>query len=86
MAQEGRNLKGRCPQLPYEATFNTKAGQWQEIDIPFHTFRAIFRGRAIEDAGPLETANIVQFGFMIKERQAGPFRLDVERIEALKSM
>ena len=67
----------------YEMSFDTKENMWQELDLPFEDFKAVFRGRVIEDAGPLHAAGIVQFGFMIKDRQPGPFKLNVERIEAL---
>ena len=34
-------------------------------------------------AGPLDRARIETIGFMISEKQAGPFRLEIARIAAV---
>lgn len=68
--------------IAYQAEFKTEAGQWLEIELPFAAFRPTFRGRIPRDAGPLDTSRIEQIGLMIADRQAGPFRLEVDWIRA----
>lgn len=67
----------------YQASFATIADTWEEFDIPFDGFRPTFRGRPVPQAGPLDRARIETIGFMISEKQAGPFRLEIARIAAV---
>jgi len=68
----------------YEAPFNTPANEWTEVVIPLDSFKPVFRGRVLNDFPPLDKRRIVQFGFMIKERQEGAFRLEIAEIEVFK--
>ncbi|MGM0703628.1 MAG: CIA30 family protein [Pseudomonadota bacterium] len=80
---------GRCYQLrlrtnrlfdgaAYRARFQPPAGEWRRIALPWQTFEAVFRGRLLADAPPLEPEAIQQVGLLIADKQAGPFRLEVE--------
>jgi hypothetical protein len=64
----------------YRVPFETREGEWQELRFSFSEFRASFRGRAVPDAPPLDPARIVSFGFLISDKQEGPFRLEIARI------
>lgn len=66
----------------YKFDFETAPDEWIEIDLPFAGFVPSFRGRTLNDALPLDNANIVQIGLLISNKQEGAFRLEVERIEA----
>lgn len=66
--------------VQYQARFSPPRGQWVELDLPVDRFVASFRGRPVPGAGPLDPARIRQLGFMISDRQAGPFELLVEWI------
>lgn len=66
----------------YKFDFETVPGEWMEIELPFAGFVPSFRGRTLADVPPLDSANIVQIGFLISNRQEGEFRLEVGRIEA----
>ena len=67
--------------VQYQATFET-SGARQEIELPFAMFEPRFRGRPVRDAPPLDPARVASFGFLISDKQAGPFALEIERIEA----
>jgi hypothetical protein len=66
----------------YRVPFETREGEWQELRFPFSDFVASFRGRAVPDAPPLDPARIVSFGFLISDKQEGPFRLEITQIGA----
>ena len=67
--------------LQYQMRFTTQAGEWQDIHLPINEFQATFRGRTVQ-APTLDPARIRVFGLLISDRQAGPFRLVVESIQA----
>lgn len=69
----------------YQASFPTRPGQWQEIRLPFAAFAASFRGRAVPEAPPLDPDRIRRLGFLIADRQEGPFRLEVAWIAAYRT-
>ena len=50
--------------------------------LPITDFQPMFRGRVVTDAPALDPARIRVFGFLIADRQAGPFRLVIESIQA----
>jgi NADH dehydrogenase [ubiquinone] 1 alpha subcomplex assembly factor 1 len=68
--------------VQYQAVFETEAGAWIEIRMPFSKFVPMFRGVYAYDSPPLDTASICSFGLLISDKQAGPFRLDIDRISA----
>jgi NADH dehydrogenase [ubiquinone] 1 alpha subcomplex assembly factor 1 len=68
--------------VQYQARFATRPGAWIDVELPVVAFQPTFRGRAAPDAPALDPARIRVFGLLIAERQAGPFRLVVESIQA----
>jgi hypothetical protein len=69
----------------YAAGFDTVAGEWVEIDLPFAEFRPLFRGTVVAGAPPMDPGNVAQIGLLISSKQEGPFRLQVAWIEAAGS-
>ena len=67
--------------VQYQAPFATQSGEWQDIRLPIKDFHPTFRGRTVQ-APTLDPACIRVFGLLIADRQAGPFRLVVESIQA----
>ena len=70
----------------YEAGFDTVAETWVTLRVPFRDFAPTFRGRRIRNMPPLEGADIRQIGFMLADKQAGPFRLEIDWIRAYEDM
>jgi NADH dehydrogenase [ubiquinone] 1 alpha subcomplex assembly factor 1 len=76
------NLKpdDRFDGLQYQAAFRT-SGAWEDIRLPFAAFEPRFRGRPVPDAPVLNPSRVASVGLLISDRQAGPFTLEIERIE-----
>lgn len=69
--------------VQYQARFTTAAGAWAECALPCRSFAASFRGRPVPGAPPLDPSRVRALGFMISDRQAGPFELVVDWIDVL---
>lgn len=68
--------------VAYQASFDTQAGVWQSVRLPFEQFGATFRGRGVPGAPPLDVGHITSFGLMVADGQAGQFRLEVAWMRA----
>lgn len=66
----------------YRVKFDTKPAEWQEIRLPFADFEATSFGRVINSVPALDPGQIRSFGFLISDKQEGPFRLEVDWIKA----
>lgn len=66
----------------YQADFATEDGAWQTINVPFEDFRARYRGGSMPLWPRLNPAKIKSLGFMIADKQAGPFRLEIAWLKA----
>ena len=69
--------------VAYMAEFETKRGEWMDIDLPFEGFRPTFRGRAPRGSGPLDPARIRQMGFLIGDKREGPFELEIAWVRTM---
>ena len=47
-------------------SFDTEAGQWQDVDLPFQQFIPIFRAKTKPDAAPLNKASITSVQVIVK--------------------
>jgi len=66
----------------YQVVFATRQGEWAEHRLPMKNFIATFRGRVRADAPALDPAKIISMGFLISDKQEGPFKLEVAWIKA----
>ena len=73
-------LDQRYDGVAWRADFAT-SGEWQTIDLPFDEFVPVFRGRRVPEAGPVVAADIGQVGFLLADKTAGAFALDIRSIE-----
>lgn len=67
----------------YQCVFTTKRGEWEEHRLPFKDFVPTFRGRVLTSEPALDPAGIVSVGFLISDKQEGPFKLELAWIKAL---
>jgi hypothetical protein len=67
--------------VAYVHDFKTKPDVWQSIELSLNEFYPTFRGNPIDDMPPLSSNMIRNTGFMIKDGQAGSFRLLVKSVE-----
>jgi NADH dehydrogenase [ubiquinone] 1 alpha subcomplex assembly factor 1 len=66
----------------YQAAFETKPGTWQEHRLAFGDFVPTFRGRILDREPPIDPAKVTSVGFLISDKQEGPFQLEVAWIKA----
>jgi hypothetical protein len=71
--------------IAYQGEFETDGKGWQEIPIPFSSFDPTFRGRTVTGAPAMDTKNIQQISFMIADKQAGRFELEIAWVRAYKT-
>ncbi len=65
----------------YRATVQTKNDEWIEVKVPLDRFEATSFGRIVKDAGAVKTEEINAVGFMLGDKKAGPFKLEIESIK-----
>ena len=70
----------------YQLAFTTKRGEWEEHRLPFKDFVPTFRGRILTDVPSLNPAKITSAGFLIADKQAGAFRLEISVIRAWSAL
>jgi NADH dehydrogenase [ubiquinone] 1 alpha subcomplex assembly factor 1 len=64
----------------YRATVQTTKDEWIEVKIPLDSFAATSFGRPVKDVGPVKPSEINALGFMLGDKKAGPFKLEIEWI------
>ena len=68
--------------IAYQTHFSTEQDRWITARLSFEAFTPVFRGMVVNDAPPLDITAIRRIGFMIADKQSGPFRLEVEWVKA----
>lgn len=67
--------------VSYRQSFELDGDGWQTISLPLADFSPMFRGRNLR--GPkLDDERIRSLGFMVYDKKAGPFRLEIDWIKA----
>lgn len=69
--------------VSYTSAFDTRPGEWMEVDLPFETFQPTFRGRVPQGAGPFDPAKVQQMGVLIGDKKEGPFKLEIAWVRAM---
>jgi NADH dehydrogenase [ubiquinone] 1 alpha subcomplex assembly factor 1 len=67
----------------YQFPFATQKDQWITVIVPFKDFVARFRGTPVPNAPPVKSSEITSFGFLIADKQEGPFALEIEWIKGV---
>ena len=65
----------------YRATVQTKKDEWIEVKVSLDEFEATSFGRVVREAGAVKPEEISSVGFLLGDKKAGPFKLDVEWIK-----
>jgi hypothetical protein len=66
----------------YQTVITTKKGEWEEHRLPLGQFVPTFRGRVRSDEPPLDPAKVTSVGFLIADKQPGPFLLEIDWVKA----
>jgi NADH dehydrogenase [ubiquinone] 1 alpha subcomplex assembly factor 1 len=69
----------------YRAPLPTKKDEWIELKIPLDQFEATSFGRVVSNAGAVKPSEINSIGFMLGDKKAGPFKLEIEWIKVERS-
>lgn len=69
--------------VAYWADFETNPGEWQEVRIPFGQWIPTFMGQRL-DGPALDVSAINSVGFMMYDKKAGPFSLEVDWIRGYR--
>jgi monofunctional biosynthetic peptidoglycan transglycosylase len=69
----------------YRASFEIKADEWQEVKVPLKQLQATSFGRPVKNAGPVEASRVNSVGFLLADKKAGPFKLEVEWIKVIRA-
>ena len=70
--------------ISYRYRFATQPETWMNIRVPFSEFVPTFRGRILSNVSPISPDQIQQVGFLISDKQAGNFRIEIDWIKAYK--
>ncbi|MEM7014162.1 MAG: CIA30 family protein [Verrucomicrobiota bacterium] len=65
--------------VSFAGKFKTTKGKWQQVKIPFDSFRGGFRGRDLPDA-VLDPSQIGRIGIILADKKPGPFNLEIDWI------
>jgi NADH dehydrogenase [ubiquinone] 1 alpha subcomplex assembly factor 1 len=68
----------------FRQSFKTKKDEWIEVSFPVDTFVATWRGRVFRDQ-KLDPSKVNSVGFLLGDKKAGPFKLEVEWIKVLRA-
>ena len=60
----------------FQQKFETKAGQWTEVRLPFDDFGLNVFGRSVPNPPALDPAKIESIGVTLSDKKAGAFALD----------
>jgi monofunctional biosynthetic peptidoglycan transglycosylase len=69
----------------YRAKFKTKKNEWTEVRVPLDEFVATSFGR-VQRSQTLDPTEVNGLGILLGDKQAGPFKLEVDWINASKMM
>ena len=65
----------------YRATVQTEKDEWIEIRVPLDAFEATSFGQVVKEAGAVEPEEVNSVGFLLGDKKAGPFKMEVEWIK-----
>lgn len=68
----------------YRIALATEADQWREVHLPLDRFEPTSFGRVVAGMGPVDPGQINGLGFMLSDKQPGPFRMEVESIGVIR--
>ncbi len=74
---------GRTMAFSYRAMFTSRKDEWIDIRIPVKSFVATSFGQIVE-APPLDPSNINSIGFLLGDKNAGKFKLEIDWIKVIR--
>jgi len=84
LADEWMVVRAPFGEFSYQFRFAVLADEWMVVRAPFGEFKASFRGQQVPDAPALNPGVIQSIGLLIADKQAGPFKLAIDWIQAYR--
>ncbi len=75
--------KSRRMAFSYRAPLPTEKDTWTEVSIPLADFVPTSFGRQVQGMGPVAPDEITSIGFMLSDKKAGPFKMQVEWVKTM---
>ncbi len=72
--------KTRRMAFSYRAPLPTTRGEWTETRVPIEDFIPTAFGRRVQGMGAVPPDQIIGIGFMLSDKQAGPFKLEIASV------
>jgi len=69
----------------HQATVQTKKDEWIEVKVPLDNFEATSFGRPVKDAGAVKPEEVNALGFVLGDKKAGPFKMEIEWIKVVRA-
>lgn len=69
----------------FQTKFETVAGEWVTVRMPFEQFRLFSFGRPVSNAPRLTPARVESIGVTLADKKPGAFQLDIDFVRALGS-
>lgn len=73
--------KSRRMAFSYRAPLPTTKDEWREFQIPLADFIPTAFGRRVQGMGPVEPDQMNGLGFMLSDKKAGPFKLEIDWVK-----
>lgn len=68
----------------YRSTIQTKKDEWIEVTLPIDKFVATRFGRTVPNAPAVNPQEITGIGFLLGDKKAGPFKMEVDWIKVVR--
>ena len=78
-----RSSRARVMAGGYQRVFETKAGEWIEVEIPFDECTFNTFGQRVRNAAPLAPETIESVGITLADKKPGDFALEIDWIRPL---
>jgi len=76
--------QSRLTAFSYRVMFATKKNEWIEVRIPLDKFLATSFGQVVNDQ-PLDPNEVNGIGFLLSDKKAGQFKLEIDWIKVIKT-
>jgi len=62
--------------------FETKKGEWEEIQIPLKSFKGYFYGQNVNAITSMNLEKLKEIGVILLDKKPGPFQLEIDWIKS----
>ena len=78
--------KSRRMAFSYRTALPTTKDVWTEVSVPLQDFIPTSFGNRVQGMGPVEPDQINSLGFMLSDKNPGPFKLEVDWVKKITGL